>query len=131
VTIGRWFRPAALALAILAGAPADADEVRFDGQTGADAALLHDAIQEVLRFSAMALHCDKLTAVQASMLAESWSPREPNFRIGPPGTRYERWWVTLCGRMEPFLVGFWRESGGGAQFQVAYPFPADLPAAPR
>jgi hypothetical protein len=105
--------------------PAPAVEIAFTGQTTADARLIGDAMQEVVRFSAHALKCDKLTAVKASMQPEGWQPADSNFRIGPASTRYERWEVAQCGRIVPFLIGFWKAPEGGTMFQVAHPFPGE------
>lgn len=122
---------AALAPAAQAPAPPSAPpvQVRFTGRTTADATLTRDAVQEVARFSAHALKCDRLTGVEATIMPEGWQPADPNFRIGPPGTIYERWDAAGCGRGVPFLIAFWKPPEGGTMFQVGHPFPAD-PAKP-
>jgi len=126
----RGFILAAAAACALIGvqpAAAQSDEVPFTGTTRVDAAVIRDAVQEILYFAPRGLKCDTLTGVEASLLPESWTPADPNFRIGPPGTRYERWDVSLCGRVERFLLGFWTAPDGGTLFQVGYPLPADAP----
>ena len=123
-----------LAAALAAAAPdaAQPSQIRFTGHTTADATLIRDALNEVARFSGHALKCGELTAVEASILPDGWQPADPNYRIGPPGTRYERWAVAQCGRTVPFLLGFWNAAEGGTLFQVGYPFPEEpRPAANR
>lgn len=127
---------AALAPAVQApAAPADpaspsapAAEIGVTGDTIADPKVARDALRELGGFASRALKCSQIDGVEASALPAGWIPADPNFRIGPPGARYERWEVKLCGRSEPFLLAFWSEAGG-PQFQVGHPFPAD-PAKP-
>jgi hypothetical protein len=114
----------ALSLASMLPASARADQVRVTGESTADATLIRDAVQQILRIGAGALECHELTAVEASVLPDDWRPADPKYRLGPPGTRYERWEATLCGRAVPFLIGFWDAPEGGTMFQVGYPFPA-------
>ncbi|HEY0414030.1 MAG TPA: hypothetical protein VGD66_12910 [Allosphingosinicella sp.] len=114
----------AAALAPPAAPPPPAPRVKVTGRTIATPSLVPDVIEEVRHFSTLALKCDQVTAARASALPRSWTPADPNFRIGPRGTRYERWDVTLCGRAEPFLLGFWNDPKAGPQFQVGHPFPA-------
>jgi hypothetical protein len=107
-----------------ARAAADSLKVRFAGKTSADAAVAHEAVKEIVRFAPYGFRCDSVAAVEASLLPEGWMPADPNYRMGPPETRYERWEVSLCGRVEPVMVAFWSEPDAGPQFQVAHPFPA-------
>ena len=105
--------------------PSAAAEIDFTGQTTADAKLLWDAVQEVIRFSGgHALKCDRVTAVKASIQPEGWQPADPNFRVALPGARYERWEVAQCDRVVPFLVTFWTVKGT-SEFSVAHPFPGE------
>ena len=106
-------------------ATASAVQVHVTGTTTADPALIRDAASEIQRFSAAALKCDQLSAVKASVQPAGWQPADANYRIGPAGTRYERWEASLCGRTEVFLVGFWAAAEGGTLFQVGYPFPKE------
>ena len=122
---------AALSLASMLPTSARADQVRVTGQSTADAILIRDAVQQILRVGAGALECNKLTAVEASVLPDDWRPADPEYRLGPPGTRYERWEATLCDRVVPFLLGFWDAPEGGTMFQVGYPFPAAAGEMPR
>lgn len=109
-----------------AAASAPAVEIDFTGRTTADPELLWDAMQEVIRFSAgHALKCGSVTAVKASIQPEGWQPADPNYRVAVPGTRYERWEVAQCGRVEPFLIAFWPRPGGKREYSVAYPFPKE------
>lgn len=122
---------AALSLAAMLPAPARADQVRVTGYSTADATLIRDAVQQILLVSAGALECNELTAVEASVLPEDWRPADQKYRPGPAGTRYERWEATLCGRVVPFLLGFWDAPEGGTMFQVGYPFPAAAEGTPN
>ena len=116
-----------LALGSAMPAPASADGVRITGRTRADAALAQSAVQEIARFTPFKIKCDRLESVEASVMPKGWQPADPNFRIAPRGARYEKWNVSMCGRVEPFLVAFWKEKKAGKQFQVGHPFPADPP----
>lgn len=128
----------ALILAVSAVTPAPAPpaqppavEIDFTGRTTADPKLLWDAMQEVIRFSGgHALKCNSVTAVKASIQPEGWQPADPNYRVALPGTRYERWEVAQCGRIEPFLIAFWPGAGGKMEYSVAYPFPKEPAARP-
>jgi hypothetical protein len=100
------------------------------GPTTGDPKILGDALGEVQHFAAgHILNCSDITAVAATPMPVGWQPSEPNFRLGPPGARYERWDVTLCGRVEPFLLVFWTDRTGPA-YTVGHPFPKE-PAPPR
>lgn len=109
---------------------APAAEIDFTGRTAADPKLIWDAMQEVARFSAWRLKCDRITAVKASIQPEAWQPAQANFRIGPSGAHYERWDVAQCDRVVSFLVAFWGPEGK-KEFQVAHPFPGEPEAKPR
>jgi hypothetical protein len=117
---------------VAAGAEGQGPAIAFTGHTAADAAQARDAMDEVARFSGgPVLKCADVTGVEASAMPEGWQPADPNFRIGPPGTRYERWSVAQCGKVVPFLIAIWTDPKYGAQIQVAHPFPADPAPAPR
>jgi hypothetical protein len=110
-------------------AAAPPPQLHVIGPATAGPAIVADALQEVQRFSGAALKCSDVTAVNASAMPAHWQPSDANFRLGPAGTRYERWDVTLCGRVEPFLLGFWNEPAGPA-YQVGHPFPAEHASIP-
>jgi hypothetical protein len=100
------------------------------GHTTGDPKVIGDALQEVQHFAGgHILNCSDVTAVAATPMPRGWVPSDPNFRLGPRGARYERWDVTLCGRVEPFLLVFWKEKTGPA-FNVGHPFPKE-PARPH
>jgi hypothetical protein len=110
-----------------AAAPAP---LHVTGPTTADPKIVGDALGEVQSYSAgTILKCGDVTAVAATPMPVGWVPSDPNFRLGPPGARYERWDVTMCGRVEPFLVVFWNDKTGPA-YTVGHPFPKE-PAPPR
>lgn len=114
----------ALMLACGMATPARADQVHFTGTTTVDAAVIHDALQNILRVAAVSEHCSMMTAVQSSLLPQGYRPPH-GYEVAAAGAHYERWNVTLCGRVVPFLLGFWTPPEGGTMFQVSYPYPAD------
>jgi hypothetical protein len=100
-------------------------DLRVTGPTTGDPTILRDALQEVQHFSGgHILNCSDVTAVAATPMPVGWVPSDPNFRLGPPGARYERWDVILCGKVEPFLLVFWKDPTGPA-YSVGHPFPTD------
>lgn len=116
---------AAPAVAAQEPAPEAAPEPRFSGTTVAETpAIRASALGELTYFSNRSLQCSTATEVSVATRPQGWVPADPNFRIGPAGTVYERWDVTLCGRVVPFLVAFWREPSG-QQFAVGHPYPGD------
>ena len=119
---------AALLLAAGMTAPARADQVHFTGDTSADAAVIRDALQNVLRVTAVSEHCSTMSAVQSSLLPQNYRPPR-GYDAAPATAHYERWDVTLCGRVVPFLLGFWTPAEGGTMFQIGYPYPTDEAAA--
>lgn len=117
----------ALLLASSAPSPARADQVHFTGTTSVDAVVIRDALQNILRVAA-ARGCNQLSAVEASLLPSDYAPPDRNDYGERPGLRYERWNVTLCRSVIPFLLGFWTPPEGGTMFQIVLPLPADVPA---
>jgi hypothetical protein len=89
------------------------------------------AFQEAAGFAAGALKCGEIGGAKASLMPKRWIPADPNFRIGPKGARYERWELEACGRIEPFLIVFWKDRKAGPQYQVGHPFPADPATKPK
>lgn len=112
-----------------AAALAQPAQVRLSGISSADPTLARDVLKEIRRFAASGIKCGDLTAVALSVQPPGWQPADPNYRIGPAGTRYERWEAVMCGQTRVFLIGFWTAPEGGTQFQVGYPFPAEAPPA--
>jgi hypothetical protein len=105
-------------------------QLHVTGHTTGDPKILGDALQEVQHFAGgHILNCSDVTAVAAKPMPRGWVPSDPNFRLGPRGARYERWDVTLCGKVEPFLLVFWKDKTGPA-YTVGHPFPKE-PAAPH
>lgn len=117
----------ALLLAFGSAAPARADQVRFTGRSSVDDVVIRDALQTLLRV-ATERGCNRLEAVEASMLPAAYRPADSGDHGERPGLRYERWTVTLCGLAMPFLLGFWHAPEGGTMFQIILPYPADAPA---
>ena len=125
---GFLLKLSALLVACGMAAPASADQIRFTGETSVDAVVIRDALQNVLRVAAVSEHCNAMSAVESSLLPHDYRPPQA-YDAAPAGARYERWNVTLCGRVVPFLLGFWTPPEGGTMFQVGYPYPADDSAA--
>ena len=117
------FFAAGLAVLVLAmPAAAQQQQVRFTGRTTVDAVVIRDALRQVLMVAAAREGCPTIEAVEADVLPEGYEPPE-SYRIA--ATRYERWDVTMCGRVVPFLLGFWHPPEGGTMFQIGYPFPQE------
>lgn len=115
---------ALIALPLLFAAPARADQVHFTGVTTVDAVVIRDALQNILMVAVASERCNALSAVEASVLPPDYRP--PAAHAGAhAGARYERWDVTLCGRVVPFLLGFWNAPDGGTMIEIGYPYPAD------
>jgi hypothetical protein len=119
----------ALLLAFGTAAPARAEQVHFTGVTSVDEVVIRDTLQNILRVAA-ARGCNRLDAVEASMLPAAYRPDGGSDDAERPGLRYERWDVTLCGIVLPHLLGFWQPPEGGTMFQIILPYPADAPGAP-
>lgn len=117
-------------VAIGAPQPARADQVHFTGHTTVDELVIRDALQNILRVAVAREQCNQLSAVEARVLPADYRPADPAYRVAPDA-RYERWEVTLCGRVVPFLLGFWSAPEGGTMFQVGHPFPAEPRPMPR
>jgi hypothetical protein len=108
-----------------APAAAPAAPLHVTGPTTGDPKVLGDALQEVQHFAGgHILNCSDVTAVTAKPMPRGWVPSDPNFRLGPRGARYERWDVTMCGKVEPFLLVFWKDKTGPA-YTVGHPFPKE------
>lgn len=119
-------RTALLGLALLTfvtGAPALADQVHFTGDTTVDEVVIRDALQTIARVAAARENCGTMSDVEASLLPADYRPPE-GYAVAPAGGHYELWNVTLCGRVVPFLLGFWTPPEGGTMFQIGYPYPA-------
>ena len=110
------------------GAP---QQVHFTGRTTADATLIRDALQNVVRYGDALQQCTTLSAVEARVLPADYRPRDSRYHIAGAEVRYEHWDAVLCGRPTAFLVGFWSAPQGGTMFQVSYPLPDDVPSEPR
>ena len=115
-------RAVLLVLAFAFAVPAAAQQqVRFTGHTTVDAVVIRDSLQQVAQVAAGRERCTELTAVEARVLPADYRPPDPG--PAPADARYERWDVTLCGRIVPFLLGFWHPSEGGTMFRITHPFP--------
>ncbi|MEA3038760.1 MAG: hypothetical protein QOE79_1273 [Sphingomonadales bacterium] len=113
-----------------APAAAPSAPLHVTGRTTGDPKIIGDALGEVQHFAGgHILNCGDVSAVAATPMPRGWVPSDPNFRLGPRGARYERWDVTMCGKVEPFLLVFWKDKSGPA-YTVGHPFPKE-PAAPH
>jgi hypothetical protein len=124
------FVPLLALLAAATAAPARADQVHFTGTTSVDQVVIHDTLQNILQLAA-GQGCNQLTAVVATLLPADYHPADYRDHGERPHLRYERWDVTLCGGVMPFLLGFWHAADGGTMFQIVLPYPADAPAGSR
>jgi hypothetical protein len=122
----RAIRILALLLAVAAAAPARADQVHFTGTTSVDNIVIRDALQNIALVAA-SRGCTQITAVEARLLPADYRPTDADQHGDRPGLRYERWDVTLCGAVLPFLLAFWQPPEGGTMFQITLPYPADAP----
>lgn len=118
------------AMLLFAAGPAAAEQVRFTGNTTADATLIRDALQNILRHAYGTQGCASLTAVEAAVLP-GYVPADDRYRVQQSDVRYERWDAVLCERPVSYLVGFWPSPEGGTMFQVSHPLPADVPPGSR
>lgn len=105
--------------------PAVAEQVRFTGQTRADAPLIKDAMRHVQLIASGKWDCASIQAVASSLFPDGYRPPGGPHPEGNAKTVYEDWEITLCGKKERFLVAIWSASPEpGYMFRVAYPAPA-------
>ena len=104
----------------LAGAPAIAGptaDVRFTGNTIADATLKRDALGTIGMIVHAKFKCDVLDLIEAERVP---ADAQPHVWL-PPGAgpaTYEGWMVSACSHRQPFSVVFWPAKEGGNMFQV-------------
>ncbi len=107
--------------------PAMAEQLRFTGRTTANVVLIKDALRHIQLIGQGQRECGIISAVEASVLPESYSPSEAAYRVGDGPVIYESWSTTMCGDVVKFLISFWPAPDGGTLFAVGYPYPADAP----
>lgn len=107
--------------------PASADQVHFTGETTADASLIKDTLQNIMRYAYAAQGCSAFGAVEASVLPASYKPKDSSTRPEKGKGTYESWTATLCGKPTKLLITFWPADDGGTMFAVGFPYPADAP----
>jgi|GEM_PF-6376969 len=49
-------------------------------------------------------------------MTAGYVPKDPKYRVTQARVTYERWDANLCGRVTPFLIGFWPSPEGGTMF---------------
>lgn len=116
-----------IGLGFFVTAPAQADQVHFQGQTTANATLIKDTLQNILTFAHASKNCRTITAVDATILPPDYLPENPKYRVGVDPVTYEAWSATLCGETVKFLISFWSSVEGGTMFSIGFPYPADAP----
>jgi hypothetical protein len=94
------------------------------GKTTAGPALIDDALRNVLLIAQARLNCTNVELVESEILPSDFRPAGVTTPEGSTNAAYERWNITLCGKMEPFLLAFWEVRDHGTLFGVTYPFPA-------
>ena len=114
--------------ALAASLPAQAEQVRFTGQTTAGQTLLVDTLNTVARLGPAQFQCPTVEAVEAQVLPKSFSPPGKDNPEGSSPTTYERWDATFCGNVVPLLVAYWPAAGGGMMLRVGLPFPGSAGA---
>ncbi|MFT3733450.1 MAG: hypothetical protein QM776_00155 [Rhodocyclaceae bacterium] len=106
---------------------AHCEQVRFSGQTRADATLIKDALRNVQLITSTRFSCQYIDAVEAQTLPEDYTPPGGPHPEGEARTQYEVWFVTFCDRTEKFLLATWRTFPlQGVTFRVGFPFSGDL-----
>lgn len=126
---GRILLVAALA-AGFAGA-ARTETFPFTGTTTADMTVARDALKQIQLIGLGKFDCGVIEGVEAEVLPKTYRPEMNHDFTRAANEVHERWTVSLCGRREPFLVGFWPAPEGGVMFHVAHPFPRDAKAKVR
>jgi hypothetical protein len=91
-------------------------EPRFTGTTIVDATLKRDVLHNIGMILHAKFKCDSLEIIDTQGLPaahpEVWLPP------GAGPATYERWTVTACSHVQPFLVVSWAAKEGGTMFQV-------------
>ena len=115
---------AALAVLAAAASPAaHADDIYFRGKTTASAALRKEVLKQITDVGVADLNCNVIDTVEFKILPPAYAPAIADDPSAPAKEAYEKWTVTMCGQISPFLVGFWRAPDGAAKFRVIHPFP--------
>ena len=99
--------------------PANAEQVHFTGHTHANETLIHDIMQNVTLIGQARFKCDSPDAVESEILSDDFSIPDAQQAAGDAKVRYERWKVSLCGHVEPFVIGYWPSPNGGMMFLVS------------
>ena len=94
------------------------EQVRFTGNTSADATLIHDAFQYVALYVRESLKCPNIELVESEVLPDGAIKRDPARPEGTGPATFERWTVTFCGKKRPFLIVFWPSKEGGTMYRV-------------
>lgn len=112
---------------LLCAFPANAEQLSFTGRTTADIILIKDALRHIQLIGQGERNCGTISAVEATVLPESYSPRKPFPPVAANRVIYESWSANLCGDVVKFLISFWSSDDGGTMFAVTHPYPADAP----
>ena len=98
---------------------ANAEQVLFTGHTRANDTLIHDIMKYVALIGKARFQCDSPNAVETEILPDDFQAPADQPATGGANVRYERWQVTFCGRVEPFIIGYWPAPDGGMRFLVS------------
>jgi TPR repeat protein len=98
---------------------ANAEQVHFTGHTRANEILIHDVMKNIALVGSARFKCDSPDAVESEILPDDFSVPDAQQAAGGAKVQYERWKVSLCGRVEPFVVGYWASPSGGMMFLVS------------
>jgi hypothetical protein len=115
--------PAFAALAMAASPAAHADDIYFRGKTTANAAVTKDVLKQITDVGVADVGCDVIDTVEFKILPPTYAVAVAADSSAPAKETYEKWTVTMCGHISPFLVGFWRASDSAMKFRVVHPFP--------
>jgi hypothetical protein len=100
--------------------------VSVTGNTTADGELLRDTLVYLTQF-APSFGCDRITSVDTYVLPPDTIRAKASFRMHDNQATYERWQVTVCGKVERFLIIYSPDPQGGTIFAINYPYPQDAP----
>ncbi len=116
---------ALVVFAVAVSPSAYAEQVHFTGNTTVDVTVIKDVLKQIQLVGLAELNCGVVDSVEAEVLPPSYVAPATDNSAAPSKEIYEKWTVTMCGKMSPFLVGFWPALEGGTMFRVRHPFPVD------
>jgi TPR repeat protein len=103
---------------LLATTVVHAQQVRFTGQTHANAQLIHDVMQTVAMLGRGRYHCAAPDLVEAQLAPPDFAVERWQSMARAASITYERWNVSLCGTVAPFAIGYWPSPDGSFLFAI-------------